>query len=514
MSYNPPAQQIGHQILDAGGNAFDAFIAATFAEYVLAAGETSMAGPLSALVLHAGKVQYLDGDYNWFSDPAGLSTPDHPEAGREVLVPGAVAALELLSRTYGRLPFARVIEPAAVLAEQGFPVTPIYSALIRAQAPLLKQTEYGRTTFFTPDGNPLAIGATLRLPVVASLLRQLEVHGAAYMYTGPWAQEAVKVIAAAGGKMTAADLAAYRAALTVPRRIDYKGYQVYGAPDRSFASFSALLQLKVLEQTQLPAAHYSRDAGGLEVMVRIFRQIAMVVLENTPPGDFLDPARDAANLSEAAARAVWQAVAAQIQQGAPAPGASTPIRGTHSFQIMVADADGNVITGTNTINGFPWGNGLFVEGVPLNPSGAGGTSTAYFVALGQRAANDRDNHIVFRDGKFVFATGAINTGLLPANIQFIVNKIDYGLGAVDNVNAPRFGDFPLNVGSLPLGGMGTVDLSANYLDPRVAPDIVSTLKARGLNFTSTGLLYNTGDGGVIETRPEGGYLGAYSPVLY
>src|SRR5947209_5207843 len=195
VSYNPLAASAGERILQEGGNAFDAFIATTFAEYVVTPGGTSLAGTLGALIFHAPSrtVEYLDGDYNRVRHPSGSwSTSDGfvnlvlDRSGKAVLVPGAVAGLELLSKKYGRVEFARVLAPAIDLAQNGFKVDEFYAAVVSIRADVLRKSPYGKRTFFVSD-QPIRKGDTLKQPEVAEFLRNVVRSGAPYMYTGPWA---------------------------------------------------------------------------------------------------------------------------------------------------------------------------------------------------------------------------------------------------------------------------------------------------------------------------------------
>src|SRR5262249_52187828 len=211
IAYHPKAREIGESILAAGGNAFDAFVATVAAENVLAEGATSLAGALGVLVYRAenGLVSYLDADFNDPLDPAGRWTAGDPAPGKAVLVPGAPAGLEEMAARYGRLPLSRLLAPAIALAEDGFTVNPLMAMLVATRARILQRTEYGRSTFF-PGGTALESGDTLRLPAVAEFLRNLVQHGSAYVYAGGFGRRFIATVQAEGGRLTEADLLAYR----------------------------------------------------------------------------------------------------------------------------------------------------------------------------------------------------------------------------------------------------------------------------------------------------------------
>lgn len=124
VSYHPQATAIGDDIIKTGGNAFDAFVAITAAQYVLSEGVTSLGGPLGALLYDAKskKVIYMDAGFNTPLDTRKKFDPAHSfaTAGAAALVPGAPAGLEAISKKYGRLSFAVVLQPAINLARNGF----------------------------------------------------------------------------------------------------------------------------------------------------------------------------------------------------------------------------------------------------------------------------------------------------------------------------------------------------------------------------------------------------------
>src|SRR5215813_2357630 len=114
VAYHPLAREAGERMFRQGGNAFDAFVATTLAECVLAEGASSLAGSLGALVYDAQnrRTWYLDADFNDPIEPDAGWDASRPAAGRAVLVPGAIAGLEAMSKRFGKLGFAQATVPA------------------------------------------------------------------------------------------------------------------------------------------------------------------------------------------------------------------------------------------------------------------------------------------------------------------------------------------------------------------------------------------------------------------
>ena len=166
------SNNIGEKILNSGGNAFDAFVATTFAEFVLGEGVTSLAGPLGALLYDSKskKCFYLD---------AGFNTPLNLKNKKDVIgvrVPGAPAGLEAISKRFGNLPFNKVLEPTIQLARKGFKLNSLYVDLISLNKKNLKKSEYGRKKFFR-NNKPLTKGNILKLPEFAKILESLAKDG-------------------------------------------------------------------------------------------------------------------------------------------------------------------------------------------------------------------------------------------------------------------------------------------------------------------------------------------------
>jgi gamma-glutamyltranspeptidase / glutathione hydrolase len=502
VTYHPIATRVGQNILDSGGNAFDAFVAATMADYVVAEGATSLAGTLGALVYDAKSqaISYLDADFNDVKEAKGRWTVSDPKPGKAVLVPGAVAGLEELSRRHGRLSFSKVLEPAIELAQDGFKIDSMYAAFVAWRSPTLQSSEYGRRTFF-PNGRALQQGDLLRQPEVAEFLRSLAKQGSSYMYSGEWAGRCVETVKANGGLMSREDLASYQPAWFEPWKTSYRDYEVLSSSGRAYGGIWVLMALKTLEHTNLGSlGHFSASADALEVIVRVARRVW------SEPWIFDyrqldDPKLVQSRLTSKYAADIWAEVARQL------PVRSRTKRASHSYQILVIDKDGNTVVGTHSHQSSPWGDGTFVEGIPLPTAGM----IPWGTRPGERRLSPFSIHLVFKNGSLRFASGAISDSLIEASLQFLVNLIDYKLPATQAVTLPRFGTFPhgLEPGSAELA----LDWSSNWLDSRVDLKIVDTLKARGLFFQQKGMI-DTGLGAVVSVNPNGTIEGATAPIPY
>ena len=198
-------------MLKAGGNAVDAAVAAAFAIGVVEPNATGLGGEGMMVIYLAGKKTAVAIDYR-SAAPATASFPKGiPSTGHAaVAVPGTVAGLTLALQKYGTMPLAQVLAPAIRLAEEGFVVSPTLAGDRRRQ---LRGDREERAALAgrLPAGLPIEAGATLKNPDLAASLRKIGSGGADVFYRGAIADAIAAEMAAHGGFITKADLAAYRA---------------------------------------------------------------------------------------------------------------------------------------------------------------------------------------------------------------------------------------------------------------------------------------------------------------
>ena len=497
-SYNREARDAGKQIFEEGGNAFDAFVAATLVEYVVAPGVTSLAGPLNALVYHreTDEKLYLDAELNHVADPEGMWS-EGEVGGKGVMVPGALHGLESIHQRFGKLPWARLVQPAIALARDGFPIDPIYSATIEYRAETLKSTPYGTKTFFK-NGKPLQSGERLVQAELAVFLEEVAQRGSAAMYRGAWGERCVETVRSREGRMELQDLHNYRSRWLSPRHIRYRDCDVYGASGRSFGGAWSLLALKTLEHFDLSnGPHFSESTDRLEVMVRVAQTVWNEAwLYETENLD--DDAKVESYLTAPHAAAVWERVRQELPADLPHR------RGNHSYHIVVVDEEGNAITGTNTINSLPWGDGVFVDGVPLtNTLSHVGTKTR----PGERRLTPMSSHLVFRDGRLKIVSGTFNSSLLEGGFQLLVNAIDFKLPAKQAASLPRFGTFSFDE-EKPESSSGRM-----WLDLSVSKEIVDQLAERGVEFEQQSSFVDTGSGAIAILADDGSVDAALLPLV-
>lgn len=221
----------GAEILAEGGSAADAAVAASLASCVAETVMTGLLGGGHAIYWDAasGTATTLD---CFVTAPAGAGTAlDELDVrfGEEIVryavgpasvaVPGLPAGLEALRRAHGRLPWARLVEPAIRLAEQGVPLPPAHATCLAMLAPVLTLTGRGRE-IYAPAGRVLAAGERPVQPGLAETMYLLRDEGAASVYSGTIARSLLRFL---DGHLTAADLAAYEPRWEAPAETPYAG---------------------------------------------------------------------------------------------------------------------------------------------------------------------------------------------------------------------------------------------------------------------------------------------------
>ena len=248
----PDAAAAGARVLAEGGNAVDAAVAIGFALAVTEPSMSGLGGRASFLVrLPDGTVAGLDG---LNQVPPGYK----PNSGiadvyERAAIPGVPATLATALARHGTWPLARVLAPAIALAEQGFVLGEAEAERWAGAREELAKFGAGRGTYLRDDGTPWKAGERVANPLLAAALRRFAAEGVDAFYRGAIAAEIDRDMAANGGFIRAADLAAYQALPSIVARGTYRGHQVV-SNFRPAAGHSVVQALQMLEQVEVPGA--------------------------------------------------------------------------------------------------------------------------------------------------------------------------------------------------------------------------------------------------------------------
>ncbi len=219
----------------AGGGAIDAAVSAAAALAVILPDACGLGGDAMLLVRAPnGSVTAFNGSG---AAPAGLIAPVPADGAGCAAVPGAVAAWESAHNQFGHLPLATVLEPAITLAREGYPVGELLLAAVEAQRHRL---ERGASTWSLLD-RKLLPGKLLRQPELAGALSAIGTYGAGAFYTGRLALEIERTVAAEGGSLSAADLAAHQTVERGPVVAEHRGARLWLQPPVSQALLAAMV---------------------------------------------------------------------------------------------------------------------------------------------------------------------------------------------------------------------------------------------------------------------------------
>ncbi|WP_439498947.1 gamma-glutamyltransferase [Bosea sp. (in: a-proteobacteria)] len=453
VTNHPLASAAGSQMLLAGGNAIDAAVASLFALTVV---EPMMVGILGGGVAHIrladGRHLVLDGlstapgrasatMYEALSHEVGKAREVRDRENligpKAVAVPGALAGwCEALAR-FGTLPLADVLAPAIGLAERGFVVSPYLSDCIADCAADLAG-DPGLSKLLLPGGKALPAGERLVQGDYAKSLRLIAETGPSALYDGPLGAALTSFMAANGGLIDQADLDAFKVIEREPVRGTYRGFEILGPPPPSSSGVHIVQMLNILEGYDIGALGFgSADAVHLiaEALKIAFADRAVATA---------DPAFVKVPVEQLTAKAYAEQCCSGIDMARTKArtagiGAGESANTTH---VTVADAFGNVVATTQTINGLfgactqiP-GTGMLTNNYMYNFDPHPGRALS--IAPGKRVFTSMAPMMALRDGKLAFALG-LPGGLriFPSAFQAIVNLIDHGMSLQEAVEAPR-----------------------------------------------------------------------------
>jgi gamma-glutamyltranspeptidase/glutathione hydrolase len=465
---NEAATQAGLAALRAGGNAADAYVAATLVDDVVFPGVTSLAGVAGVLVYDARTraVTYVHGGLADPLDAARRFRRGDTESGRLVLVPGAPAAYAEVVRRFGKKSLAAAVLPAATLASDGFSIDALYAGSIARNRAKLEASAFGRATFFR-EGRTLREGETLKLGAMGKTLRAFG-DDPRWFYRGPWATEAVRTANEHGGTLDARDFAAYAAEVGPAMHGRFLGHDVYAG---GFGGATLLASLEALEvlRAGAPARAPSESADDLERLLRVAGAVRGAGVRSTMASRGLvteAPGAVEALITDAVRRIVEEARAAGT---APSPSITA---GSHSSAVIVVDAEGNVVVGTHSIGTLNWGEGLFVGGVPLSTAADTALDEPASATIAERGDALTDT-LVLDGGAPRDALAVYGTGLFPADVQVLDAALARGLDAEQAVLEPRVGNVAVDL------EQKTFDATKRAADPRYDAALACELHKRG-----------------------------------
>lgn len=468
VAAHPEAVRIGAETLARGGTAADAAVAISVALTLVEPQSSGLGGGGFALYHDADTdtLRAFDGRETapasatptlFHDDDGAMAWTRVVPTGLSVGVPGLVRMLEQLHDEGGRLPWAELLEPTIVLAEQGFAVTPRLNRLItsvESSSDALRRHEASRAYFY-PDGEPLRPGQTLTNPALARTLRLLAEGGPDAFYEGPIARQIVEAVQSADppGGLTLSDLAAYRAVEREPVCTDYRDHRVCGHPPPSSGGVAVLQILELLEPFELGElepnsaefAHLFSEATRLAFADR-GRYLADPDAVAVPTARLLETRYLASRSALIERDAVLDVVEPGELPLPPAPQGPPCPEPRDTTHFVVVDAQGNVASVTNSIE-HAFGSGIMVGGFLLNneltdfdfePTDAFGPRANAVGACKRPRSSMAPTLVYGPDGEVRLALGSPGgSRIIPYVARVLVQVIDQGLDIQEAIAHPN-----------------------------------------------------------------------------
>ncbi len=406
--------------LSQGGNAADAYMAATLTQTVVEHGLTSLAGGFSIKYFDraTGKVHSVVGPLG----PAAAEPYDFErgspvtQTGRAMPVPGFLSGVHAAHKQFGKLKWDQLFVPAIKHASEGFPAGPL---LISAASSKAARFAEGKALWMK-EGRFLRAGETLVQKDLGQTLRHVSEEGPEYFYAGEFAKNYVRRAASDGGVITMEDMAAWRElSRSTPDKLEgnYRGYQISAGGLNTYA-------LHLTEALDLKA-----KGEALTSPDSLFRQFR--IMEEV----FLSSRDYSKNTHDKFVSLDYAKMRADDVLNGPLRKLSFDLIFNTCF-LIVRDRVGNIAWGTHSINTpAAFGAGILVDGVyaahAMNREhvrGSGGSAPGFSTSLA-----------LFKDGKPRLIAGSPGFGFVHGPWQYCTGIVEWGLSPLMAMNQPRFG---------------------------------------------------------------------------
>ena len=440
------ASAAGLRILQQGGNAVDAAIAAAAALTVTEPVSNGLGSDAFALVWCKGSLYGLNSSGY---APRGISAdkvlkkyPDGrmPQRGwTPVTVPGAPAAWAQLNKRFGRLTLSQDLAPAIDYARDGYAVPPMLSRLLEHETQVLRRelgnapefAEWFKT--FTKDGEAYRFGDTIRLPGHARTLQLIGQSGAEEFYKGEIAKALVAQSQRDGGYFTLEDLASYQPTWVDPVSVNYRGYDIWEIPPNG-QGLVVLMTLNILKNFTF------EKREDPQTLHRQFEAMKMAFADGMHY--ITDPRYMKVDYHDLISDSFGRERAEEITDQAGSP-AYKNIPGGGTVYLAAADGEGNMVSFIQSnFNGF--GSGIVVEGygAALQNRGADfslNPEDVNYLMPGKRTYHTIIPGFITKDGQAVGPFGVMGMYMQPqGQVQTATNMIDFHMNPQMALDAPRW----------------------------------------------------------------------------
>ncbi|MEO6843019.1 MAG: gamma-glutamyltransferase [Bradyrhizobium sp.] len=453
VSNHPLASAAGAEMLAAGGNAIDAAIATLFTLTVV---EPMMVGIIGGGMAH---IRLADGSHRFIDGQSTVPLAVQPDTYRSrpgsahdafdtvdnenlngpkaVAVPGSLKAWCETLRRFGTMSLADVMQPAIKHASRGYAATPyLHECIIDGAEEMRKDRPIA--AIYLPDGKPLEAGERVVQAEYAETLKHISQHGEAALYSGPLGDILVDYMKAHGGFITRQDLTSYKTVERAPIRADYRGWEILGPPPPAASGVHIAQMLNILEGYDIAAKGFG-TAETIHLLAEVLKIAFADRAAASGDPDFVGVPVERLTSKEYAGErraAIDEARAQKWGAGV------TQLESAHTTHMTAADAMGNVVATTQTINNL-FGARILIPGLGTVPNNYMNLydprpGHALSLAPGKRVTTSMSPMMALRNGKLVYALGLPGgKRIFPSALQALINLIDHGMSLQEAVEAPR-----------------------------------------------------------------------------
>jgi gamma-glutamyltranspeptidase/glutathione hydrolase len=453
----PLATAAGLAIMERGGNAVDAAVAAAALLTVVEPNMTGVGGDLFAMVwsardkaLHGLNASGRSGSLMTRETLVSRQRTRVSQGIESVTVPGALSGWAALLQKFGTLTLAEALAPAIAIAENGFPVTPIIADQWAGQAALLRRDEGARAALLVDGQRAPRAGEWFQNPDLARTYREIAARGPVHLYGGALGRRIAEFTQSKGGFLTPEDFAAHTAEWVQPVSVPFQGYRLWELPPNS-QGIAALEMLRLLESYDLKAMGRN-SAAYLHHLIEA-KKLAYADIEFYvgDPASMKQPVDRFLSDDYIASRRALLDPTKAMERADPGDAATA----SDTIYLAAADADGNMVSLINSVFDY-FGSGVVVPGtgVLLHDRGVGFTMAEgrantvaprkrpfhtiipAFVTKTTRAAG------VLRDAtgdEPYLAFGVMGGAMQPqGHVQVLLNLLLFGMDPQQAADAARF----------------------------------------------------------------------------
>lgn len=454
------ATRAGLEILNKGGNAFDAAVAVSLTLSVVEPHHSGIGGGCFSLLydVKTGKTQGIDGrgiapakaTADLFIKDGEVQDEWKDLGGQSVALPGLLKTMDIVLKKYGTMTLKDVAAPAIRCARNGFGTSytgalTMYDNSVERK---MRLSEAFRKLYLKEDGSFYRFGEIQKNQEIADLLENIAEQGVDYFYKGKVAKQIVDLINDRGGCFEVSDMESYEPKFREPVKTTYRGYEVAAFAPPS-GGCALVEMLNILENYDVRSMGHNTAASihALTESMKLGFADRSVALGDP---DFVNV--DVERLtSKKFAHERFTLAGEKAGEFASADGIEAKQYPGNTSHFVVMDKDGNAFSQTQTIRDW-FGCGIVVDGLGfvLNNamsdfSAAVGAMTSQGLAYGSANAiqggktplSSMSPSMVFKDGKPFLAIGAAGgPRIITGTLQGIVNAIDFDMTPEQLVNAP------------------------------------------------------------------------------